>query len=305
MAEPSLARESVLPSIPTPFRHSHDRWIYTSGPTLPVSARGESNPPYDSSYERFDSPLMRRVRSEAYTEDIGQHSWVTARELREDIRRLRLTPSCRFLDLGCGPGGPLTFVLGSVGCRGTGLDLSAAAVTRGRERAASLGVDGLATIRQADLNDPLPLDNGSFDAAMSFDVILHLRHRAALFREVARVLVPRGVFLFTDAGVVTGAISDDEVASRCVNGYTQFVPPGFNERALDGAGFRLLETEDRTEALVETARGRLAARIAHQGELEQAESLAAFARQQRYLETVITLSDRRAVSRMMYLAEST
>ncbi len=270
-----------------------------------MSARGESNPPYDSSYESFDSLLMRRVRSEAYAEDIGQHSWVTARELRRDIRRLRLTQSCRFLDLGCGPGGPLTFVLGSVGCRGTGLERSAAAVTSARERAASLGVDGLATIRQADLNHPLPLESGSFDAAMSLDVILHLRHRAALFREVARVLVPRGVFLFTDAGVVTGSISDDEVASRCVNGYTQFVPPGFNERALESAGFRVLETEDRTEALVETARGRLAARIAHRGELEQAESRAAFDRQQRYLETVIALADRRSVSRTMYLAEST
>ncbi len=268
-----------------------------------MSAR-ESNQPYDSLYEEFDSPLMRRVRSQAYAEDIGQHSWVTARELRGDIRRLRLARSSRLLDLGCGPGGLLTFVLGSVGCRGTGLELSVAAVARGRERAASLGVEGLATILQADLNHPLPLENGVFDAAMSLDVILHLRHREALFREVVRVLAPGGMFLFTDAGVVTGAISDDEVASRCVNGYTQFVPPGFNERALEGAGFRLVETEDRTEALVETARGRLAARIAHRGELEQAEGPAAFDRQQRYLETGIALADRRSVSRTMYLAES-
>jgi SAM-dependent methyltransferase len=255
-------------------------------------------------YEAFDSPLMRRVRSEAYAEDIGQHSWVTARELRGDIHRLRLARSCRFLDLGCGPCGPLTFVLSSIGCRGTGLELSAAAVARGRERAASLGVDGLATIRQADLNQPLPLESGSFDAAMSLDVILHLRDRAALFREVARILAPGGTFLFTDAGVLTGAISDDEVASRCVNGHTQLVPPGFNERALDGAGLRLLETEDRTEGLLEAARGRLAARIAHRGELEQAEGLTGFERQQRYLETVIALADRRSVSRTMYLAES-
>jgi len=55
---------------------------------------------------------------------------------------------------------------------------------------------------------------------------------------------------------------------------------------------------------VETARGRLAARIAHRGELERAEGPAAFERQQRYLETVIALADRRSVSRTMYLAES-
>jgi SAM-dependent methyltransferase len=247
---------------------------------------------------------MRRVRSEAYGEDIGQHSWVTARELRGDLDRLRLVSSHRFLDLGCGPCGPLTFVLSSIGCHGTGLDVSGAAVNLGRRRATSLGLDRLATIQTTDLNSPLVLEGGSFDAAMSLDVVLHLRDRAAFFREVARVLVPGGRFLFTDAGVVIGAISNDEVVSRSIHGHTQFVAPGFNERALDEAGFRLLETEDRTDSLMANAAGRLTARLAHQEELERVESVTEFERQQRYIETVIALSRRRSLSRMMYLAVS-
>ncbi|HJZ74370.1 MAG TPA: class I SAM-dependent methyltransferase, partial [Vicinamibacterales bacterium] len=252
--------------------------------------------------EEFDSPLMRRVRSEAYGEDIGQHSWGTARELRADIDRLRLAPTHHFLDLGCGPGGPLTFVLASIGCLGTGLDVSAAAVDAGRRRAASLSVDRLATFHQADLNQALPLESGSFDAAMAFDVVLHVRDRAALFREVARVLTPAGRFLFTDASVVSGAISNEEIASRSVYGYAQFVAPGFNERALEDAGFRLLETEDRTDSLLANATGRLTARLAHRSDLERVESVAVFERQQRYLSTVIALGRRRSVLRMMYLA---
>ena len=259
---------------------------------------------YDALYEEFDSPLMRRVRSEAYGEDIGQHSWVTAPELRADVDRLRLAPPSRLLDLGCGPGGPLTFVLGSVGCRGTGLELSAAAVALGRKRAASLGLDRVATIQEADLNQRLPLEDGSFDAAMALDVVLHVLDRAALYQEVARVLAPGGRFLFTDAGVVTGAISDEEVEWRSLHGYTQFAPPGFNERALEGAGFRLLETEDRTDSLLANATGRLAARLRHREALEHVESVPDFERQQRYLETVIALSRRRSLSRTMYLAES-
>lgn len=264
---------------------------------------GLTNRTYNSVYDEFDSPLMRRVRSEAYGEDIGQHSWVTARDLRADIDRLRLAPSHHLLDVGCGPCGPLTYVLRSVGCRGTGLDLSSEAVAAGRRRAASLGVDHLATITEADLDSPLPLEGGSFDAAISLDVILHVRDRSALFREIARVLAPGGKFLFTDAGVLVGIISDDEVASRSLHGHTQFVAPGFNERALDDAGFRLLETEDRTEGLLMNAEGRLAARLAHREELEQVEGAIGFAREQDYLETVIALSRRRSVSRMMYLAQ--
>lgn len=265
---------------------------------------GPKSKTYDSVYDEFDSPLMRRVRTEAYGEDIGQHSWVTAHDLRADIERLRLESSHHLLDIGCGPCGPLTYVLRSVGCRGTGLDLSGEAVSLGRRRAAALGVDHLATIQQADLNCPLPLASGSIDAAMSLDVVLHVRDRRALFREVARVLIPGGRLLFTDAGVLVGIISDEEVASRSLHGYTQFVARDVNERALEDAGFRLIEAEDRTDSLLTNAAGRLAARLAHREELGQIEDKAEFERQQHYLETVIALSRRRSLLRMMYLAES-
>jgi hypothetical protein len=51
---------------------------------------------YDPLYPAFDSPLMRQLRQEAYGEDIGQHSWVTADEFRSDIGRLSFTTSSRF-----------------------------------------------------------------------------------------------------------------------------------------------------------------------------------------------------------------
>jgi SAM-dependent methyltransferase len=246
---------------------------------------------------------MRQLRVEAYGEDIGQHSWVTAEELRADASRLRLSPSSRLLDLGCGPCGPLTFLLRSVGCHGTGTELSAPALPVGLARADALGVNHLLTLRVADLNEPLPFPGVSFDAAMSLDVVLHLRDRGRFFHDVARVLAPAGRFLFTDAGVVTGLVSNEEILLRSVHGYTQFVAPGFNERALEDAGFRLLDTEDRTTNALKNAAGRLAARLAHRKELERLEGMSEFERQQRYLETVIEISRRGAVSRMMYLVE--
>jgi SAM-dependent methyltransferase len=259
---------------------------------------------YDGFYREFDSPLMQRLRQEAYGKDIGQHSWVTAEEMEEDIPRLRLSRTSHFLDLGCGPGGLLAFVAGRIGCHGSGLDLSAEAIAAGRARAASVGLDELVSLQQFDLNQPLPFAGGYFHAVLSLDVILHLPDRLAVFGEVARVLVPGGRFLFTDAGVITGAVSAEEIRLRAVHGPTQFVPVNFNERMLELAGFRLLEHQDRTASLLKNAAGRLSARLAHRDELEQLESSSYFVRQQQYLATVVELAQRGAVSRTMYLAES-
>src|SRR5262249_17957699 len=132
----------------------------------------------------------------------------------------------------------------------------------------------------------------------------HVRDRAAVFKEAARVLAKGGRFLMTDAGVQTGSVSDEEARLRSMHGHTQFVPPGLNERLLQDAGLRLIDSEDRTVAVLEIAAGRLAARLAHRAELDRLEGSAAFETQQRYLETVIALSRRRALSRMMYLAQT-
>ena len=70
---------------------------------------------YKNIYELFDTPLMRRIRAEAYDEDIGQNSWITATELRSYLPWLKLAECETFLDLGCGPGGPLTFLSRELG----------------------------------------------------------------------------------------------------------------------------------------------------------------------------------------------
>jgi SAM-dependent methyltransferase len=257
---------------------------------------------YESFFQDFDSPLMQTIRREAYGEDIGQHSWVSAQELRADIKRLALSSASRCLDLGCGPCGPLSFIVSTVGCQGVGLDLSASAVRVGRARAVSLGIDALLSVEQHDLNEPLPVPPSSFDAIVSLDVVLHLRDRLILFSEVARVLRPGGRFLFTDAGVVTGAVSNEEVRRRSTHGHTQFVPPGWNEHLLEQAGLRLVESANRTANMTEYARGRLRAIRAHRTELEQVLSSGEFESQVEYLETVIEVSRRAALSRIMFLA---
>lgn len=258
---------------------------------------------YGNVYREFDSPLMQRLRGEAYGKDIGQHSWATAEELVEAIPRLKLTRTSRLLDLGCGPCGPLTFLARETGCQGFGADFSAEAIAAGRARAAAMNLGKPLTLQQAELNDPLPVGDAAVDAVLSVDVVLHLRDRLSVFREVVRVLCPGGRFLFTDAAVLTAAISEEEIRNRAIHRPTHFVPPGYNEHVLEAAGLRLLEQHDRTANLLQNATGRLTARLAHRAEVEKLEGAPAFARQVGYLEGVIALSQRGALSRIEYLAE--
>ena len=199
--------------------------------------------------------------------------------------------------------GPLTFLIAQSGCLGVGLELSASAIEVGRRRAATLNVEKRFSAHVADLNDPLPHNLGPFHAVLAIDIVLHLQDRKALFRQVAAALAPGGRFLLTDAAVVTGAISNEEIRMRSIHGYTQFVPSGWNEARLESAGFRLLEREKRTPSVVRNAGGRVRALRNHRDELQQLTGVASFDRQIEYVATVEALAARGALSRFMYLVE--
>jgi len=158
---------------------------------IPKQSRADR---YESFYREFDSPLMQKIRRETFGEDIGLHSWGSAQEMRTDIARLNLSSSSRIVDLGCGPCGPLTFILATAGCRGTGIELSPSALRAGQARARSLGVESLLSVQEGDLNESLPFPARSFDAAVSIDVVLHLRDRPKFFRDVANILRPAADF---------------------------------------------------------------------------------------------------------------
>jgi cyclopropane fatty-acyl-phospholipid synthase-like methyltransferase len=259
--------------------------------------------PYDSTFAGFDSPLMEQFRRDAYGEDIGQHSWVSADELRADIARLSLDPASQLLDVGCGPCGPLVFIVRASGCRAAGVDLSAPALASGMGRALAAGVADRIELIEADANSSLPFESGRFDVVISLDAVLHVSDRARFFSEVARVLAPRGKFLLTDAAVVTGSVSSRELQQRSAFGVTYFVPSGFNELALATAGLTLVDVEDRTGSVLRNATGRLRAMAAHRLALEAAEVVEALRLQEQYLTTVVAVSERKALSRFMYVAE--
>ena len=257
---------------------------------------------YKGTYELFDSPLMRQIRSEAYDEDIGQHSWVTASELRSYLPWLDLFDSDTFLDFGCGPGGPLTFLAQQTGASAVGIDLSGPAIAVGVNRVQEMELAQEIEFHEVDGNQPISFSENTFDLIVSFDVVLHLQKREPVFAEWRRILKPGGKLLFTDAGIITGPVTNQDINLRSINGYTQFVPKDFNQRVLEEAGFELVDTEDQSAGPVANASGRIKTGLKYRKELLELVGQQRFEQEQQYLEAVVALYERKALSRFAYRA---
>ena len=131
----------------------------------------------------------------------------------------------------------------------------------------------------------------------------HISNRLEVLGDWHRVLRTQERILFTDAMVISGLVSQEEVAIRSSVGFYHLLPPGENERLITGAGFVLLGTEDVTEAAEVIAESWHAARERHRQELVAREGEANFAGVQRFLACVHRLSAERRLSRYCYLAE--
>jgi hypothetical protein len=109
--------------------------------------------------------------------------------------------------------------------------------------------------------------------------------------------------LFTDAMVLTGVVSNEELAIRSSVGFYLVAPPGTNERMLREAGFAVLAVDDVTANEAEVALRWHDARARQFEVLAAREGEATFHGLQRFLQCAHTLSVERRLSRFAYLAE--
>lgn len=258
---------------------------------------------YDNVYADFASGVEAAVRRDTYGEDIGQSSWLTSREWLDFADKLGIGPRSELLEVGSGSGGPAVYLALARSCRITGVDINEHGVRNAASLAQARGVGDRAEFRAVDGNRPLPFPADSFDAVVSNDAICHMRDRVAVLRDWHRVLRPGGRALFTDAMVITGVVSHEELAIRSSIGFYLFLPPGENERLLEAAGFAVLEVEDVTANAAEVARRWHDARERQREALVAREGQANFDGLQRFLMCVHTLSVERRLTRFAYLAE--
>jgi SAM-dependent methyltransferase len=268
-----------------------------------VSASGDDTGFYDLGYGRFADVLYASIRREAFGEDIGQNSWLTADEQRLFCGWLGLDSSSYLLEVGSGSGGPALFTVATTGCRVTGVDIHDGGIAAANEAARRRGLAERARFVYGDARGRLPFDNGSFDAVICVDTIDHIYERADVLRDWHRLLRSGGAVLFTNPITVTGLLRREEMIVRSGGmGAFVFTPPGLDEQLIREAGFVDIRVEDVTENPARVASAWHAARQHRATELDQVEGAEQNAYIQRFLSTVAILARERRLSRYAYTA---
>lgn len=258
---------------------------------------------YNLTYGHFANPVLAEIRQETFGEDIGQNSWLTADEYRQFIGWLNLTPASHVLDIASGSGGPALFLASMVGCQVTGLDINPSSTAAANAWAHSLGLGTCVHFHHGDASQPLPFEEHSFTAVVCIDSINHLPGRLQVLQEWYRMLRPGGRLLFTNPIIVTGMLSNEEIAIRSSIGYFLFTPRGEDERLIQEAGFALVHTRDVTENNAVVPKRWYDARARRRDELIKLEGEAEFEKTQRFLSVVHTLASERRLSRCAFVAQ--
>jgi ubiquinone/menaquinone biosynthesis C-methylase UbiE len=257
---------------------------------------------YDTNYGNFQKKLYSRIRRDAFGEDIGQNSWLTAEEQDSFLSLLKLGPGKRLLDVACGAGGPALRIAAKTGCSVLGIDVHPAAISAAWSLAAQRRMTELSEFRVEDATRSLPFPDSSFDAIICIDAINHLPDRRAVISEWVRLLKPSGRLLFTDSAVVTGPLTNGEIALRTYAWFCLLTTLAFNEDVLRQSGLRKLVIEDATQTMAETAHRRESARAAYESALRATEGDPAYEAQQNFLAIVGKLARERRLSRFVFAA---
>ena len=155
--------------------------------------------------------------------------------------------------MGSGSGGPAVYLAVERGCKVTGVDINEHGIRNARTLAQSRGVADRARFEVVDARGELPFPAGRFDAIVSNDAMCHIAGRPDVLRDWHRMLKPGGRILFTDALVVTGPVTHEEVAARSSIGYLPVRPPGRQRNDAARGGFEILAVQDVTANAAEVA----------------------------------------------------
>lgn len=258
---------------------------------------------FDKPYANFAEQVLVAIREQVFGQDIGQNSWVTAGEYETFIRFLQLTPGAHALEVASGAGGPALHLARRTSCHVTGIDANPNGVATAAQAAARAGLGDRLSFQVGDATRTLPFGEGTFDALLCIDSMNHFPNRGHALAEWCRVLRPGGRAVFTDPVLITGPVTNDELAQRSSIGLFVFVPKGHNEELIVKAGLKLVDQLDLTENAAVVSRRWREARARFRDDLVRMEGEAQFDGVQKFLAAVHRLTAERRLSRVAYFVE--
>ncbi len=118
-------------------------------------------------------------------------------------QRVGVPENAHVLDAGSGLGGPARYLAEHFGARVEGVDLSPDYVAIARMLTDRTGLAERVTFLEGDLTH-LPFEDARFDLVWTQHVAMNIADRAGLYRELRRVLKPRGRLAFYDPVAADG-----------------------------------------------------------------------------------------------------
>lgn len=191
-----------------------------------------------------------RHPAELTIDDLAPADEVHTRGREATIELCGLTefsPGLRVVDVGAGVGGPARYLATRFGCDVTGVDLTPSFCRAATELTAAVGLTERVRFHCASALE-MPLDDAAFDLALTVQMQMNVADKAALYREIARVLVPGGRLVCQEIVAGEGGELRLPVPWASEPDHSHLVPPAALREAILGAGFEEVLWRDITAA---------------------------------------------------------
>lgn len=257
---------------------------------------------FNSNYGNFHERVLAEIRRDTFGEDIGQTSWITVDEYETFYSWLGLSAGEHILEVASGSGGPSLYLAKKFNVQVTGIDINEEGIKTANQAALDANIPSV-HYQFGDVNQGLHFDDDTFDALMCIDSMNHFRDRLATLREWNRVLRKGKRAVFTDPVVITGPVSNEELAARSNIGFFLFVTLDMTQSLIQEAGFKMIRCEDVTGNIELTSGRWHASRQTHREDLIKIEGEQRFDGLQTFFSTVHKLTGERRLSRFVFLVE--
>ncbi len=165
-------------------------------------------------------------------------------EATEEIAALlQVSAADHLLDVGSGIGGPARTLAQRLGCRVTGIDLTAEFCAVARHLTRLTGLDSKVDFELGDAL-AMPFADASFDGAYSMNVSMNIADKGALYAEIRRVVKPGGWLLLSELAQGPGG-PVDYPTPWAASAATSFLwTPARTRQGLEAAGFEIVRVRD-------------------------------------------------------------
>ena len=175
-------------------------------------------------------------------------------ETRNLAQMADLRKGVHVLDAGCGIGGPARTLAAEFGCKVTGLDLTLAYCDAATMLTARVNMAALVDFRHGSALE-MPFDDGVFDVVWMQHISMNIEDKAALYREIRRVVRPGGRLVFHDIMAGDGSELHFPVFWTDKPSLNFLTGPEHIRQLLAECGFEQFHWEDVTERSIQWFEG--------------------------------------------------